>query len=163
MARKKVILGGIIFTFLVGLNIKIVDAQTSENLTIPTKEVIERLARIEENQKSIQRQIDDTNRRIDDMNERINERIDDVNIRIDDLKGDIRELKSFVLWGFMLMCTGMFALCGFVLWDRRTALLPTIHEMKELAQQGEKVEKVLREYAGEDTKFAKAMRAAGLL
>jgi hypothetical protein len=51
----------------------------------------------------------------------------------------------------MLRYTGMFAVCGFVVWDRRTALLPIINEMKQMRQREEKVDKVFQEYALKNT------------
>ena len=49
------------------------------DLSLSTKELIERLTRLEEGQKSLGARIDDLSKRIDD----VNERIDDVNGRFD--------------------------------------------------------------------------------
>lgn len=153
MVIKKVLSGSIIFCLLTGFNIKDVCGQTTEVITISAKELIERLIRIEENQKSLQRQIDDNQKsmqkQIDDNQKSLQRQID--------------ELRNFILWGFGIMWTGMFALMGFIMWDRRTALLPTIHKVKEIDERQDGMEKVLRGYATKEIKFAHAMRAAGLL
>lgn len=42
---------------------------------------------------------------------------------------DVRSgLQSFLLWGFGIVFAGVFALIGFVLWDRRTAIAPAIRK-----------------------------------
>jgi len=46
--------------------------------------------------------------------------------RIGDMGNRIDQLSGLVLWGFGVMFTGIIALIGFVLWDRRTALAPAI-------------------------------------
>ncbi|MEW6608679.1 MAG: hypothetical protein AB1414_14740 [bacterium] len=146
---KKIILGGVLVSFLIGPKITIVGAQTQETITISAKELIERLSRIEENQRSLQRQIDDNQK---------------------NLQRQIDELRNDLKWGFGIICGGMFALlggmvalAGFVMWDRRTALAPAVKRIKIVEEQEKKLEKVLREYAGQEIKFAQAMRAAGLL
>ena len=160
MIYKKVILGYIIISFLIGFNTKVVDAQPQETLTISAKELIERLTRIEENQKALQRQIEENQKNLQQQIGNLQQQIDN---NQKSLQRQIDELKNFTLWGFGIMSTGMFAWFGFVLWDRRTALQPTVNEVKELRQKEEMMEKIFREYARKDIKFAGVMRAAGLL
>lgn len=81
-----------------------------------------RIARIEEGQKSSQKQID-----------------------------DIRNLLYVIL-------SGMFALVGFVLWDRRTALAPAVKKMEILEEREGKLEKILREFAEKEPRLAAIMR-----
>ncbi|MEW6618657.1 MAG: hypothetical protein AB1422_04810 [bacterium] len=157
---KKIILGYVIVSFLIGSNINIVGAQTQETITISAKELIERLSRIEENQRSLQRQIDDNQK---NLQRQIDNNQKSLQRQIDELRNDLK-------WGFGIICGGMFALLGgmvalvgFVMWDRRTALSPAVKRIKIVEEQEKKIEKVLREYAGQEIKFAQAMRAAGLL
>lgn len=77
----------------------------------------------------------------------INQRIDDTNRRIDDLRDLI-----YVVLG------GMIALIGFVIWDRRSALAPAIRKNKELEEQGERLERALRELATKDPRVAEALK-----
>ena len=99
---------------------------------------------------------DDMNRRLDGsfdhMNRRFEGRFDDVNRRFDDLKGLL-----------YVILAGIFALFGFVLWDRRTALAPAIKKTKELEEKEEMIEKVLRELARQDPKVKDAMKHAGFM
>ncbi|MDI6735997.1 MAG: hypothetical protein QME42_07380 [bacterium] len=153
MGMKKWILGFIIIILIVGCSLKSGWTQSVSELGVSPKELIERLTRIEENQKNLQRQIDDNQknlqRQIDDNQKSLQRQID--------------ELKNVMMWGFGMMWTGMLALMGFILWDRRTALLPTIHALKELVLQQKKIELALQQYATKEIRFAQAMQVAGLL
>ncbi|MBF8277724.1 MAG: hypothetical protein HW390_2797 [Candidatus Brocadiaceae bacterium] len=99
---------------------------------------------------------DDTNHRFkgrfEDMNRRFEGRFDDVNRRFDDLKGLL-----------YVILAGIFALFGFVLWDRRTALAPAIRKTKDLEEKEETIEKVLRGLARQDPKVKDAMKHAGFM
>lgn len=95
---------------------------------------------------------DKLNSRLDDMNRRFESRFDDVNRRFDDLKGLL-----------YVILAGIFALFGFVLWDRRTALAPAIRKNKELEEKEEMIEKVLRDLARQDPKVKDAMKHAGFM
>ena len=117
-----------------------------------TQEDRDRIIRLEEGLKSVNQRIDDLNKRIDD----VNKRIDDINKRID-------ELRNFMLWGFGILFGGMGILIGFVIWDRRTALAPTIKKYKELEERGEKLERALKELAEKDPKVAEILKHIGLL
>jgi phosphoglycerate-specific signal transduction histidine kinase len=111
--------------------------------------------------------IDDTNRRIDELNKALSQRIDDTNRRIDELKQDIgqrlEELRQTLLWGLGVTFAGMFALIGFVIWDRRSTLAPTVRQMEGLREREEKLEAALREYARQAPDLAESLRKMGLL
>jgi len=141
---------------------------------ITDREIIERLTRLEEGQKTVVQRIDDTNRRIDELNKALSQRIDDTNRRIDDtnrrideLRQDIgqrlEELRQTLLWGPGVTFAGMFALIGFVIWDRRSTLAPTVRQMEGLREREEKLEAALREYARQAPDLAESLRKMGLL
>lgn len=106
-----------------------------------TQEDRERIIKVEEGQKSLQRQIDDlktsTQRQFDN-------------------------LYTLILWGFGILFGGMGILIGFVIWDRRTALAPAIRKSKELEEREEKIERVLKEMATKDPDVAEALKRVGL-
>jgi len=167
MDIKKWLLGFIIIILSVGCNLKCGYTQSIEKLGISPKELIERLARIEENQKNLQQQIDGNQK---NLQQQIDDNQKDLQRQIDGLQRQIEELKNFIMWSAGITWAGMFtllgcmgALFGFVMWDRRTALAPAVKRVKILEEQEEKVEKVLRDYASKEVRFAQAMRAAGLL
>ena len=84
-----------------------------------------------------------------------------------ELKSEIKdvrtELKEFMLWGFGVTFAGIFALIGFVLWDRRTALVPAIRKNSELEEREERVEQALKEIAVKDGNVREALRHVGIL
>jgi hypothetical protein len=57
----------------------------------------------------------------------------------------------------------MFALIGFVIWDRRSALAPAVTRIRMLEERDERMERVLREIAQRDPNVAEALRHVGLL
>jgi len=77
---------------------------------ITDREIIESLAAIRGDIK-----------RLDQRFEAVNQRFNAVDQRFGGITQQISELKSFMLWGFAILFAGMFAIVGFVLWDRRTA------------------------------------------
>jgi hypothetical protein len=94
-----------------------------------------------------------------------------------DLRGDLKgikegqrnlekrvdELKDFLLWGFGITFAGMFALIGFVIWDRRSALAPAVTRLRQLEEHEARVERALQEMAQRDPNVADALRHVGLL
>jgi chaperonin cofactor prefoldin len=113
------------------------------------REIIEKLSRLEAGQEAIHKRIDDVN--------------DNLTKRIDDVRSEISDLKEFMLWGYGVTFAGIFALIGFVLWDRRTALAPTIKKSKELEEREEKIEKALKEYAEKEPRLKEILKNLGIL
>jgi len=68
-----------------------------------------------------------------------------------------------MLWGFGITFAGMFALIGFVLWDRRTALAPAVKKIEVLEKKEDRLEDALKEFAQKEPGLAKALRFAGIL
>lgn len=92
--------------------------------------------------------------------EELKAEIKDVRNEIKDVRG---EIKGFMLWGFGITFAGIFALIGFVLWDRRTALAPAIRKTSELEEREERIERALKEMAQKDSNISEALKHAGLL
>jgi len=129
----------------------------SERQAIPfTQGDRDRLIRLEEGLKSLQRQIDDfklaNQQQFDDFKLANQQQIDSLRLQINDLRNLI-----------YVVLAGMFTLVGFILWDRRTTLSPMISRYKALEEREEKIEKVLKEIAQKDPRTAEALRHAGLL
>ncbi|MEW6620169.1 MAG: hypothetical protein AB1422_12690 [bacterium] len=122
-----------------------------------TKQDIEEIRKIV--REEIQREIVYVNQRIDNLETSLNKRIDDINKRIDDTNKRIDDLKDLLY----VILAGMFALAGFVIWDRRTALAPAVKKAKELEEREERIEKALKEYAIQQPKLAAVLREVGIL
>jgi len=125
---------------------------TDGDVIVSGKEIIEKLARLEEGQKGLNRRIDDQGKRIDDLRSELKGDIGELGNRMDDL----RNLVYVVL-------AGIIALIGFVIWDRRTALSPVIRKTRELEERDELTVRVLKEYARKEPKMAEVLRSLGML
>jgi len=119
----------------------------------------ERLARVEEGQRQLderltrmeegQRYLIDRFARVEEGQRQLGERFDN--------------LWTLVITGFGALLTGMFALVGFVLWDRRTALAPAVRQMEELQERERRLEEVLKRYAAKSPELAEELRKVGML
>ena len=125
---------------------------------ITDREIIERLTRLEEGQKAIIQRLDNLSSRLETGLESLRK---EMLAGQEALRSDLRGL---MLWGFGILFTGMFALIGFVLWDRHTAIRPVKLDLDELERN--KVNKligVLRKLSADDPKVSEALRTFGLL
>jgi len=135
-----------------------------------TKEEIKEIQEIMRQElQHVDKRFDDMNKRIDDVNNRINDmnkRIDDmnnsINDRIDDVNNRINNMTNLMLWGFGVLFAGMFALVGFIIWDRRTALAPAIRKNKEIEEKQERIEKALKEFAMREPRLDDILKRMGL-
>ncbi len=127
---------------------------------ISDREIVERLTRLEEGQKGLNERIDDLNdnlsKRIDDVNDNLSKRIDDLN---DNLSKRIDAIQG-LMW---VLLAGMFALIGFVIWDRRTAIAPVVRENRELAEREKRLENVIKEYARKEPGLLEILKSVGIL
>ena len=118
-----------------------------------TQEDRDRMIALIEGQKSLQKQVDnlsiDTNRQIDTL-------------RLD-MNRQFTDIKTFMLWCFGVLFAGMWALVGFVLWDRRSVLTPAIRRTDDIEEREKRLEAILKEVAGKDVNVAEALRHAGIL
>ena len=121
-------------------------------ISLTNKEILEWLhtldlsiTRLEEGQKNLIMRMDGLEKRMDGLDKRMD------------------GLVNIILGGFGVVFAGIFALIGFVLWDRRTALAPAIRKNQELEERGLRLEKALREYAQKEPKLAEILRSMGIL
>ena len=136
------------------------------NLTISDREIIERLTRLEEGQKSLEKRIDSLDKRIDGLDKRIDgldKRIDGLQSQINGLQSQISDLHNLIVGGFGIVFVGIFGLFGFVIWDRRTAITPVVRKTRELEEREELTVRVLKAYADKEPRLAEVMRSLGLL
>ena len=97
---------------------------------ITDKEIVERLTRLEEGQRAINKRIDDVNKRIDGLERGLNK-------RIDDLRAEMNDRFNTLQWMLGLFITISLIILGFVLrmqWQmqrRQTRLEATLNAHKE--------------------------------
>ncbi len=83
---------------------------------------------------------------------KLREKQEALNKRLDNIQG--------LMW---VILAGMFALVGFVIWVRRTALSPAIKKNKELENQSDAILNALKEYARKEPKLAAILKSFNLL
>ncbi|MEW6103551.1 MAG: hypothetical protein AB1630_07060 [bacterium] len=93
----------------------------------------------------------------------VDKRIDQVDKLIDDLRGDINTRIEALQNLLYAVLAGIFALIGFVLWDRRSALAPAVRKAKELEEREERIERALKEYAFQEPRLKLALENARVL
>jgi len=108
---------------------------------ITDREIVERLTRLEEGQKTLSKRIDDLdaklNKRIDDLRAEMNSKFDTVNKRIDDLRAEMNSRFDTLQWMLGLFITISLVILGFVLrmqWQmgkRQTSMEATLNAHKE--------------------------------
>ncbi len=83
---------------------------------ITGREIIEALTTLSNGHQHIQEQIKGLDSRLTATRQELLSQIADTR----------KALKDFMRWGFGVTFAGMFALIGFVIWDRRNALAPAV-------------------------------------
>lgn len=124
-------------------------AAQEQEVTITGREIADRLARLEERVTRVEEGQKRLEQRIDKLEASLNQRIDD--------------LRQIILWGFGLTFTGMFALVGFVIWDRRTAIAPVTRRVNELEGDYKKFKEAILELSKENPRSAEILRKLGIL
>ena len=105
----------------------------------------DRLIKVETKLDALEIRVDQLDNRINKLDESINKRID----RLED------KFDTYFTWGFGMVLGAIFALFGFILYDRRTTLAPVKREQ-------DKVIETLRELGKHDTKIREALKKAAL-
>jgi len=109
---------------------------------ITDKEIIERLTRLEEGQKSILREMD---KRF----EAIDKRFDQLNNLIIGIIGAFSAIVTVTI--------------GFAIWDRRSMIRPFEDKVEELRKTDQKFLEILKTLAREDKKLAEVLKSFGIL
>lgn len=109
---------------------------------ITDKEIIERLTRLEEGQKSILREMD---KRFEAMDNRF----DQLNNLIIGIIGAFSAIVAVTI--------------GFAIWDRRSMIRPFEDKVEELRKTDQKFLEILKTLAREDKKLAEVLKSFGIL
>ncbi|MEA3445863.1 MAG: hypothetical protein U9R19_14185 [Bacteroidota bacterium] len=147
----------IIFIILISLSVLSFSQQQEVPFTLADRD---RLIQLEANLSALNNKVEkldqNINKRIDNVERNFNDRIDNVERnmtnRIDRLEN---KFDTYFTWGFGLVLGAIFALFGFIIYDRRTTLAP-------VSNKQEKILNVLKELGEEDSKMRKALSNAAL-
>ena len=116
---------------------------------ISDREIVERLTRIEEGQKTLRNELESRFEQVDKRFEQIDKRFDAFERQFD------RLINIFI--GIIAAFAGVVAVTvGFAIWDRKTTMKPAMDKV-------EKLENVLKRYADKEPRLAEVLRSLGLL
>lgn len=125
-------------------------ADRADNTVIPyTLADRERMVRMETKLENVDKRLDSMDKRLDGMDKRL----DGVDKRID-------SLQAILLGGFGVLFSGMMALIGFVLWDRRAALAPAVRKTTELEEDVAALRKRVMEFEDWKTRLESALKGS---
>ena len=116
---------------------------------ITDKEIIERLTRLEEGQKSILREMDKRFEAMDKRFEAMDKRFDQLNNLIIGIIGAFSAIVAVTI--------------GFAIWDRRSMIRPFEDKVEELRKTDQKFLEILKTLAREDKKLAEVLKSFGIL
>ena len=138
---KQIIL--VLFLILWGMPAIVSGIEVAPRIT--DKEIIERLTRLEEGQKSILREIDKRFEAIDRRFETIDKRFEAIDRRFDQLNN--------LIIGIIGAFSAIVAVTiGFAIWDRRSMIRPFEDKVEELRKTDQKFLEILKTLAREDKK-----------
>jgi len=138
-----------------------------------TLEDRDRLIRVEAKLESFEKRFEQIDKRF----EQIDKRFEAVDKRFESFENRFERLENFIIGGLSLLFTGMLAMVGFIMWDRRSVVNPVIQELKnkdseitklklkeeELERREQLLESVLKEYSKTEPKLAELLKMKGLL
>jgi len=112
----------------------------------------DRLIQVEAKVDALNLRIDQLEKRIDQLDNRIDQVEQGLNNRIDRLED---KFDTYFTWGFGLVLGAIFALFGFIIYDRRTTLAPVKREQ-------DKILEALRTLGKDDIKLQEALKKVAL-
>ena len=149
---KRIIL--VLFLILWGMPAIVSGIEVAPRIT--DKEIIERLTRLEEGQKSILREMDKRFEAIDRRFETIDKRFEAMDRRFDQLNN--------LIIGIIGAFSAIVAVTiGFAIWDRRSMIRPFEDKVEELRKTDQKFLEILKTLAREDKKLAEVLKSFGIL
>ena len=112
----------------------------------------DRQVRLETKVEGIDKRFDDLTLNLNSKYTAINSRFSEVNNKIDRLEN---KFDSYFIWDFGLVLMSIFGLIGFVIYDRRTTLMP-------VESKTERIIKALKEASEKDPALREALKRTAL-
>ncbi|MDY6933005.1 MAG: hypothetical protein SVZ03_02125 [Spirochaetota bacterium] len=98
-----------------------------------------------------------------EFKESVDKRFESVDKRFESIDKRFNELINIFI-GMVAAFAGIVAVTiGFAIWDRRTTLSPIKNENSRIREREEMLERVLKEYAKDNTKMRTILQKVGLL
>ena len=130
---------------------------------ITDKEIIERLTRLEEGQKSILREMDKRFEAMDKRFEAIDRRFETIDKRFEAIDRRFDQLNNLIIGIIGAFSAIVAVTIGFAIWDRRSMIRPFEDKVEELRKTDQKFLEILKTLAREDKKLAEVLKSFGIL
>ena len=130
---------------------------------ITDKEIIERLTRLEEGQKSILREMDKRFEAMDKRFEAVNKRFESIDKRFEAIDRRFDQLNNLIIGIIGAFSAIVAVTIGFAIWDRRSMIRPFEDKVEELRKTDQKFLEILKTLAREDKKLAEVLKSFGIL
>ena len=75
----------------------------------------------------------------------------------------IDDIKTLFYWGFGILITLFIFMLGFMIWDRRTAMQPSLMQASKAEENSRNLIVTLREYSKKHADLAEILRSHGIL
>lgn len=151
-----------ILALAAGALIAIGDTQAAQEreVTITSREIVQRLTRLEERFTRLeegQRRLEERVVRLEEGQKRLEEKVTRLEEGQKSLAQRIDDLRQVVLGGFGVTLAGMFTLIGFVLWARRTAVVPVTRKVNELEAEHQRLTEAIQELSRDHPRSAEIL------
>jgi len=177
---KRIIL--VLFLILWGMPAIVSGIEVAPRIT--DKEIIERLTRLEEGQKSILREMDKRfeamdkrfeaiDRRFEAIDKRfeaidrrfeaIDRRFETIDKRFEAIDRRFDQLNNLIIGIIGAFSAIVAVTIGFAIWDRRSMIRPFEDKVEELRKTDQKFLEILKTLAREDKKLAEVLKSFGIL
>jgi len=156
---KRIIL--VLFIILWGMPAIVSGIEVAPRIT--DKEIIERLTRLEEGQKSILREMDKRFEAIDRRFETIDKRFEAIDRRFEAIDRRFDQLNNLIIGIIGAFSAIVAVTIGFAIWDRRSMIRPFEDKVEELRKTDQKFLEILKTLAREDKKLAEVLKSFGIL
>ena len=130
---------------------------------ITDKEIIERLTRLEEGQKSILREMDKRFEAMDKRFEAVNKRFESIDKRFEAMDNRFDQLNNLIIGIIGAFSAIVAVTIGFAIWDRRSMIRPFEDKVEELRKTDQRFLEILKTLAREDKKLAEVLKSFGIL
>lgn len=133
----------IVINIITAQNSKISDNTTNKDIPIPyTLSDRERLVKLETKVDDMQQQMILMREEMQQQNASLREEIQQQNASLrEEMHDEIKEIRSDIKWLAGIFISGIIAIVGFILWDRRTYLKPFEAKAKEIESTLEDIKK----------------------
>jgi len=84
-------------------------------------------------------------------------------LKFESQQRQLDDIKALFYWGFGILITLFIFMLGYLIWDRKTALLPALDKATNAEAESANLIRALREYSKKHADLAEILRTHGIL